>query len=125
MTATSADLNFLKNIYDRKSNIINLVRSKLISQPNSAYTQLWLQNITYKQDKENRTSPYDMRLCRIIAGDENVELWNNKWVKPEYVSGLQTSSIVDADTLKKITPVITFRRRRTYDEQEANVVCTL
>ncbi len=108
-----------------KSDIINLVRYKLISQPNSAYTQLWLQNITYKQDKENGTSPYDMRLCRIAAGDKDVELWNNKWVKPKYVSGLQTSSIVDADTLKDITPVITFRRRRTYDEQEANVVCTL
>lgn len=99
-----------------KSAIINLVYSKLCNQPNSDYNQLWLQNITYQQDKKNGTSPYKMRLCRVVAGDKNVELWNNKWVKPKLQFGLHMNSIVDEETLKKVTPVITFKETRMYYE---------
>ena len=99
-----------------KSAIINLVYSKLCNQPNSDYNQLWLQNITYQQDKKNGKSPYKMCLCRVVAGDKNVELWNNKWVKPKLQFGLHMNSIVDEETLKKVTPVITFKETRMYYE---------
>lgn len=102
---------------NEKSAIISLVYSKLCNQPNSDYNQLWLQNITYQQDKKNGISPYNMRLCRVVAGDKSVELWNNKWVKPELLSNLHVNRIVNAKTLKKVTPVITFRERRAYDSQ--------
>lgn len=102
---------------NEKSAIISLVYSKLCNQPNSDYNQLWLQNITYQQDKKNGISPYNMRLCRVVAGDKCVELWNNKWVKPELLSNLHVNRIVNAETLKKVTPVITFRERRAYDSQ--------
>lgn len=99
---------------NEKSAIINLVYSKLCNQPNSDYNQLWLQNMTYQQDKKNGTSPYKMRLCRVVAGDKNVELWNNKWVKSEYASNLSCNSMVDEEVLKNITPVIVFRETRIY-----------
>lgn len=102
---------------NEKSAIISLVYSKLCNQPNSDYNQLWLQNITYQQDKKNGTSPYNMRLCCVVAGDKSVELWNNKWVKPELLSNLHVNQIVNAETLKKVTPVIMFRERRAYDNQ--------
>lgn len=102
---------------NEKSAIISLVYSKLCNQPNSDYNQLWLQNITYQQDKKNGTSPYNMRLCCMVAGDKSVELWNNKWVKPELLSNLHVNRIVNAETLKKVTPVIMFRERRAYDNQ--------
>lgn len=102
---------------NEKSAIISLVYSKLCNQPNSDYNQLWLQNITYQQDKQNGISPYNMRLCRVVAGDKSVELWNNKWVKPELLSNLHINRIVNAETLKMVTPVITFRERRAYDSQ--------
>lgn len=101
---------------NEKSAIINLVYSKLCNQPNSDYNQLWLQNITYQQDKKNGTSPYNMRLCRVVAGDKSVELWNNEWVKSELLSNLHVNRIVNAETLKKVTPVITFRETRMYYE---------
>lgn len=50
---------------NEKSTIVNLVYSKLCNQPNSDYNQLWLQNMTYQQDKENGTSPYSVRLCQL------------------------------------------------------------
>ena len=98
-----------------KSAIINLVYSKLCNQPNSDYNQLWLQNITYQQDKKKDSSPYKMRLCRVVAGDKDVELWNNKWIKPILLLGLHVNGIVDTETLKKITPVITFKETRRYN----------
>lgn len=101
-----------------KSAIINLVYSKLCNQPNSDYNQLWLQNMTYQRDKKNGTSPYKMRLCRVVAGNKGVELWNNEWVKPLLLSELYVNDIVDAETLKKVTPVITFRETRMYNEEE-------
>ena len=100
-----------------KSAIISLVYSKLCNQPNSDYNQLWLQNMTYQRDKKKGTSPYKVRLCRVVAGDKNVELWNNEWVKPQFMSDLHTNGIIDEKTLKKVTPVITFRERRAYDNQ--------
>ena len=99
-----------------KSAIISLVYSKLCNQPNSDYNQLWLQNITYQQDKKNGTSPYEMRLCRVVAGDKNVELWNNEWVKPSLTSEIKYDNVIDKDTLKKVTPIITFRETRRYNE---------
>lgn len=99
-----------------KSAIINLVYSKLCNQPNSDYNQLWLQNMTYQRDKKKGTSPYKMRLCRVVAGDKDVELWNDEWIKPQFLSSLYTNGIVDADTLKKVTPVVMFRETRLYNE---------
>ena len=99
-----------------KSAIINLVYSKLCNQPNSDYNQLWLQNITYQQDKKNGKSPYKMCLCRVVAGDKNVELWNNEWIKQNFVKPLTLTYICDAERLKKVTPVITFRDTTAYYE---------
>ena len=99
-----------------KSAIISLVYSKLCNQPNSDYNQLWLQNITYQQDKKNGTSPYEMRLCRVVVGDKNVELWNNEWVKPSLTSEIKYDNVIDKDTLKNVTPIITFRETRRYNE---------
>ncbi len=99
-----------------KSTIISLVYSRLCNQPNSDYNQLWLQNITYQQDKRKNNSPYTMRLCRLVAGDNDIELWNNNWIKPEFLSGLPINGIIDSETLKQVTPVITFRETRIYNE---------
>ena len=99
-----------------KSAIISLVYSKLCNQPNSDYNQLWLQNMTYQRDRKKGMSPYKMRLCRVVAGDKNVELWNNEWVKHQFLSGLHMNGIIDEKTLKKVTPVITFRETRMYNE---------
>ncbi len=101
-----------------KSAIINLVYSKLCNQPNSDYNQLWLQNMTYQKDKKNNSSPNKMRLCCVVARDKDMELWNNEWVKPLLLSDLHVNGIVDAETLKKVTPVITFRETRMYNEEE-------
>lgn len=99
-----------------KQSIIDLVYHKLCNQPNSDYNQLWLQNMTYTQDKKHGTSPYTLRLCQLVAGKEIQPLWNNDWIKAIFVQNMPIDSIVDKETLKKVTPVITFRETRAYNE---------
>ena len=110
-------IDSLKDMSEKQS-IIDLVYNKLCNQPNSDYNQLWLQNMTYTQDKKNGTSPYTLRLCQLVAGKAVDPLWNNDWLKAEFTTNIPYDSIVDGDTLKKVTPVITFRETRRYTEIE-------
>ena len=101
---------------DERSDIISKVCSKLINQPNSTYNKLWLQNMTYSQDVKNGYSPYDVRLCKLVMG-EDVQLWNNQWLKPELTNDFPQYQVVNNETLAKVTPVITFRETRAYLDQ--------
>ena len=112
-------IDSLKNM-DEKRSIIDLVYYKLCNQPNSSYNQLWLQNMTYTQDKKQGTSPYTLRLCQLVAGKAVDPLWNNDWLKAEFTTDIPYNSVVDGETLKKVTPVITFRETRTYIESAIN-----
>lgn len=49
------------------------------------------------------------------AGKEIEPLWNNDWLKPYMYSNLHYDNVIDAEVLKKVTPVITFRERRAYE----------
>lgn len=99
-----------------KKDIINKVYLKLCKQHNSEYNQLWLQNITYTQDKKLKKSPYTMRLCKLVMGNAGELLWNNAWVKAEYLKDFPNESIVNKEVLKDVTPVIEFRETREYGE---------
>lgn len=113
-------MDFFVKDMDEKHSIIDLVYHKLCNQPNSSYNQLWLQNMIYTQDEKQGTSPYTIRLCQLVAGKAVEPLWNNDWLKSELTTNLPYESIVDEDALKKVTPVITFRETRKYNEFEIN-----
>lgn len=110
-------IDSLKDMNEKRS-IIDLVYNKLCNQPNSSYNQLWLQNMTYTQDKKQGTFPYTLRLCQLVAGKAVEQLWNNDWLKSELTINLPYDSVVDGEALKKVTPVITFRETRRYNEIE-------
>ena len=108
-------IDSLKDMKEKQS-IIDLVYNKLCNQPNSDYNQLWLQNMTYTHDKKTGTSPYSLRLCKLVMGNIDEPLWKNGWIKQEYVQGIPYDSVVNKETLKKVTPVITFRETRAYND---------
>ena len=114
-------IDSLKDMSEKQS-IIDLVYNKLCNQPNSDYNQLWLQNMTYTQDKKNGTSPYSLRLCKLVMGNIKEPLWNNGWIRAEFVQNMPIESIVNKETLKKVTPVITFRETRAYNEQSISII---
>lgn len=100
---------------EHRNELISKVCKKLINQPNSTYTKLWLQNMTYSQDVRNEVSPYDVRLCKVVMG-EDVQIWNNSWLKEELIKDFPLTSVTNKETLAKVTPIITFRETRNYIE---------
>ena len=101
----------------KKKEIIDLIYKKLIRIPNSAFLQVWLQNITHTTDDWSAGDIYDMPLCKIVA-KQPVSLWNNDWLKSEISSSFPQSSIVNRESLAKTGQVITFKAKRQYDEME-------
>lgn len=97
-----------------KQRIRNKLYTRMIGRPNSTYTELWLQNMTYQADKHAHKCPYSARLCKVVMGDKH-DLWNNSWLNPKLTQGFDQSSIVNQETLAKVTPIITFRERRQYE----------
>lgn len=102
---------------EKRKHIISLIYNKLRHIPNSAFLQVWLQNITHVTDDWSQGELYDMPLCKVVA-KQPVSLWNNSWLKPEFAYNLSTTSIVDREALAKAGPVITFKAKRQYDELE-------
>ncbi len=98
---------------NEKWDILEKVIAKLCKRPNSAYDQIWLQNISYKRDKTANKCDYKVPLCRFVMGEDET-VWNISWLKPEFTSTLPLYSICDAERLDKLTPIITFRETRGY-----------
>lgn len=101
----------------KKKEIIELIYKKLIRIPNSAFLQVWLQNITHTTDDWSTSEIYDMPLCKVVA-KQPVSLWNNKWLIPEIYVSFPQDSIVNREVLAKTGQVITFKAKRQYDEME-------
>lgn len=102
---------------DKKKEVITLIYNKLINIPNSAFLQVWLQNITHTTDDWSNAEVYDMPLCKLVA-DQPVELWNNNWLTSEIADDFPQDSIVDRECLDRTGQVITFKAKRQYDEFE-------
>lgn len=101
----------------KKKEIIGLIYKKLYRIPNSAFLQVWLQNITHTTDDWSNKEVYDMPLCKVVE-EQPVSLWNNGWLKSEISSSFPQNSIVDRESLAKTGQVITFKAKRQYDEME-------
>lgn len=102
---------------EKKSEIIDLIYRKLIRIPNSAFLQVWVQNISHTTDDWSAGDIYDMPLCKVVA-KQPVMLWNNNWLNADIAAAFPQDSIVDRDVLAKTGQVITFKAKRQYDEME-------
>ena len=100
---------------EKKSEIIDLIYRKLIRIPNSAFLQVWVQNITHTTDDWSTGDIYDMLLCKVVA-KQPVTLWNNNWLNTDIATAFPQDSIVDRDVLAKTGQIITFKAKRQYDE---------
>ena len=99
----------------KKKEIIDLIYRKLIRIPNSAFLQVWVQNITHTTDDWSIGDIYDMPLCKVVA-KQYVKLWDNSWLLPDIVASFPQDSIIDREVLAKTGQVITFKAKRQYDE---------
>ncbi|MDE6329079.1 MAG: RNA-directed DNA polymerase [Muribaculaceae bacterium] len=104
-----------KDETDKKKEIIDLIYKKLIRIPNSAFLQVWVQNITHTTDDWSAGEIYDMPLCKVVA-KQPAMLWNNSWLHPDIADAFPQDSIVDRESLAKTGQLITFKAKRQYDE---------
>lgn len=102
---------------EKKNGIIELIYKKLIRIPNSAFLQVWLQNITHTTDDWTSNEVYNMPLCKAVA-NQPVILWNNEWLTPNIADSFPQDSIINRETLAKTGQIITFKAKRQYDEME-------
>ena len=114
LRVASLMIESIKDVAQRRDILIK-VCEKLRGLHNNSYYQLWLQNMTYRRDKQTGECPYDARLCRVVMG-EDLPLWNTSWLAPDLTDQFPQQSIVNKETLAKVTPIITFRETRRYEE---------
>ncbi len=69
---------------DMRKHLINLIYHKLRHIPNSAFLQVWLQNITHVADDWSQGELYDIPLCKMVT-NRSVSLWNHSWLLPKQV----------------------------------------
>lgn len=65
-------------------------------------------------------SLYTLHINLLVAGKNAKPLRNNEWLRPEQGTNILYDSVVDTETLKKVTPVITFKEIRKCNELNNN-----
>ena len=92
LSSTAEREDVVKNIYEKFQLI-----------PNIGELQIWMQRITYKW-----ANPivYPEFICKIVANEPDVALWNNDWVADEYKDAFPQYEICTSWLRDCYTPVI-------------------
>lgn len=95
-------INQLDSTFEREK-ISKNICGKFSRLPNVGYLQIWMQRITYKM-----TMPmgYTEPLCKVVNNEPNIFIWNNDWLKDEYVTGFPTYSMCTHWLRDLYTPII-------------------
>lgn len=94
-------------------NIYKLIENKFDNKPNVGYWKVWFQRLTIKTDRE-REKDSDELLCK-IAANVKVNLWNNDWLKQEYRTIFNETSIINEDAYNQLSDNPT--------KEEAQIFC--
>lgn len=100
--------------------LMSKVASRIMSLRNMSYQEIWLQNMTYNSDHKNGSHPYKMLLCRMVMGEE-VELWNNSWLKKSMTADFPLKDVCNREMLKALPPVLKVKTKPDYAEMAAIV----
>ena len=97
---------------DRERTVM-AVYHKFTRIPNIGEVQLWMQHITFKMLPDS--IPYTEPLCKIVAGEKDVKLWDNDWLKEEFKKDFPQGEICNDKVRNKITPVISIDEVALFD----------
>lgn len=86
-------MELLSQIYDKFGRVVN-----------NAYLELWFQRIVIPLGLDENYH-YEHRLCQIIQKGSG-DLWNNQWIKTQYLPSLSTNLWLLESKKKAISPVI-------------------
>lgn len=84
------------------NDIYSLISKKFERKPNIGYWKVWFQRLTIKENREEEKNS-DEKLCQIAAGNTEVLLWNNSWLKDEYQQIFRDCSIFNQKSFDETT----------------------
>ena len=96
----------------KREEVVQAIYDKFKLVPNIGELQVWMQHITYQMPQP---ISYDEPLCKLIAGDPGVSLWNNEWVKDVLKAGFPQSQICTNWLRDHFTPVISLEEVSLFD----------
>lgn len=97
---------------EEREKIVKLVYSKFLHLPNIGELQIWLQRITFKLP---HPIDYTEKICKIVANEPSIKLWNNDWIKAEFKADFPESSICNVAIRDALTPVISVDEISLFD----------
>ncbi len=81
--------------------IYKLIEKKFDNKPNVGYWKVWFQRLTIKTDRE-REKDSDESLCK-VAANATVNLWINDWLKQEYQTVFENTSIFNEEAYNNLS----------------------
>lgn len=95
-------INELSTTAERED-VIKDIYEKFQLIPNIGELQIWMQRITYQW---KNPIPYTEPICKIVASEPAVVLWNNEWIADEYKNDFPLYEICTSWLRDSYTPVI-------------------
>jgi hypothetical protein len=86
------------------NDIYSLISNKFEHKPNIGYWKVWFQRLTIKENREKEMNSEE-KLCQIAAGNIDIRLWNNSWLKDEYQQIFRNCSIFNQKLFDETTIV--------------------
>ena len=88
---------------NKREETARAVYEKFNGIPNTGELQIWMQHITYQMINGVR---YTEPICRIVADESNITLWNIDWVKDEFKKDFPQHKICTNWLRDSFTPII-------------------
>lgn len=96
---------------------IQRVRARFERVPNVGLLEIWLQRFSQKYDP---TIEYEEKLCQLISGKSDVELWNSDWLDLKAKAAFGAAPLIDQVKLQNVGKVISLEETelflQKYDE---------
>ncbi|WP_460198184.1 RNA-directed DNA polymerase [Segatella asaccharophila] len=98
--------SFISNLHTSKeqADLLNRMYKRLSELPDQGVLQLWLQRITTKINI--KVLMYTEKLCRIVEGQPDVQIWNNTWLDSRYTSGFPLHLMLNNTILQSLQPTM-------------------
>jgi RNA-directed DNA polymerase len=89
----------------QKKDLLKRIIKKFSSIPNTGHLMIWLQRIYLGISLKSCCLRFDEKICCLVL-NENVELWNNSWLKGKIKDVIKPKKIIDHDEIEKLPAVI-------------------
>lgn len=112
--AVSIISNMIKHLdtTEKREAMAKNICNKFFRLPNIGYLQLWMQRITFQM---HTSMDYTEPLCEIVENKQNVQIWNNEWLKDELTAGFPLYNMCTNWLRDEFTPIINIDEVSIFD----------